>query len=106
MSQQAILQEEELRNELVTFFGMEKLAPEDQAKALDKMMEALVKTIFLGTLQKLGEEGADNYEKLLERGAEPEEIARFLESRIPGYNVFVKEIVSDFKHEMLGALQK
>lgn len=101
-----ILNEAELRAELVDFFGLEKMLPADQDAVLDKMMEALVKTIFLKTFERLGEAGVAEYDKVLERAAGPEEISQFLESRIPGYNVFVKEIVADFKHGMEEAMKE
>lgn len=94
------LNEAELRAELVDFFHLEGMEPEDQAAVLDKMIEALMKTIFLKTFERLGEAGVAEYEKAVERALRPEEITQFLESRIPGYNVFVKEIVADFKHSM------
>lgn len=105
MKQEAVLNEQEIRQELLDFFGLEKLTPEDQNTVLEKLMEALVKAIFVQTFEKLGEAGVEEYEKVVERATKPEEIAFFLESRIPGYNVFVKEIVADFKHTMAESLQ-
>lgn len=102
--EEPILNEAELRQELVDFFGLEKMLPSDQDAVLDKMMEALVKTIFLKTFERLGEAGVAEYEKIVEAAVEAEEITRFLESRIPGYNVFISDIVADFKHSMQEAL--
>lgn len=97
---QLAINEAELRQELVEFFDLGSMETEDQNAVLDKMIEALVKTIFLKTFERLGEEGMAEYEKVVERANGPEDITKFLESRIPGYNVFVKEIVADFKHQM------
>lgn len=106
MTQPTVLNEVEIRQELVEMFGLTTLTTEDQKIALDKMMEALIQAIFIQTFDRLGEAGAAEYEKLLENALSPEEIAKFLESRIPGYNVFVKEIVADFKHSMQEALEE
>lgn len=103
--EEPIVNEEELRQELVDHFGLGAMTPEDQTVVLDKLMEALVKTIFLKTFERLGEAGVADYEKVVNQAIGPEEITQFLESRIPGYNVFVKEIVADFKHNMQSALQ-
>lgn len=102
--EEPMINEAELRQELVDFFGLEKMAPSDQEAVLDKMMEALVKTIFLKTFERLGETGVAEYEKIVAAAAGPEEISRFLESRIVGYNVFINDIVADFKHSMQSAL--
>lgn len=101
-----ILNEAELRQELVDFFGLGNMLPVDQDAVLDKMMEALMKTIFLKTFERLGETGVAEYELVVERALAPEEVTQFLESRIPGYNVFIKEIVADFKHSMEAALKE
>lgn len=103
MKQEEIINEVEIRQELVEFFKLENMEAADQDAVLDKMMEALVKTIFLKTFERLGETGVAEYEKIVETAVGPEEITRFLESRISGYNVFIKEIVADFKHTMAEA---
>ncbi len=102
--EEGVINEAELRQELVEFFKLDAMLPADQDAVLDKMMEALVKTIFLKTFEQLGEAGVAEYEKMLERATNAEAIAQFLESRIPGYNVFIKNIVADFKHSMEAAL--
>lgn len=106
MEQKTILNESELRQELVDFFGLGSMLPVDQDAVLDKLMEALIKAIFVQTFERLGEQGVEEYDKILERATKPEEVAQFLESRIPGYNIFVKEIVADFKHSMASALEE
>jgi hypothetical protein len=103
---QGILNEQIVREELADFFGLHSLSPENQTAALDKMMEALLKSIFAETFERLGEQGMDEYERLTERAVSPDEIARFLESKIPGYTIFVREIISEFKESMEAALKE
>jgi hypothetical protein len=93
-----ILNEDALRAELIETFGLGDMLPEDQNVTLDSLMEALIKTIFLRTFDRLGDEGVTEYERLLERATNPEEVSVFLEQKIPGYNVFVREMIEDFKH--------
>ncbi len=105
-TQNNLLNEQELRAELVQSFGLEALTEEDQNATLDKLMEALIKTIFLRTFDRLGDDGVAEYERLLERATGETEVAAFLEQKIPGYNVFVKEIVADFKESLTESLQE
>jgi hypothetical protein len=91
---------EALRQELITTFDLSGLTDEQQNDLLEKMSEALAKRVFLETMEKLGEEGMKEYERLTERGATSEEIGLFLEEKIVGYTVFVQDIVNDFKHSL------
>ena len=52
----------------------------------------------------MGEAGIAEYEALLEKNAKQEELEAFFETKIPGYNVFVRGIVTAFKEEMQNGL--
>lgn len=96
------LDQEALKKELIATFHLEGLPEDKQEALLSKMGEALLKRIFLETMEKIGDAGVKEYEMLLDRGATQEEIEAFLESRIPGYNIFVRGVVAGFKEEMAG----
>jgi len=89
-----------LKDELVKEFHLENISEEKQEELLGKMGEALLKRIFLETMEKIGDAGVAEYEALLGKAAKEDEIDAFFESKIPGYNVFVREIVENFKKEM------
>lgn len=96
----ATIDQEALKKELIETFHLEGI-PEDKQEALiSKMGEALLKRIFLETMEKIGEAGAEEYEALLDQGAKQEEIEAFLENKISGYNIFVRGVVDKFKEEM------
>lgn len=90
----------ELEEEFVKEFHLESVPKEKQEELLEKMGEALLKRIFLETMEKIGEEGVTEYEALLDAEAKQEDIDAFFESKIPGYNRFVSDIVQSFKEEM------
>lgn len=94
------LDQNALKKELIETFHLEGIPAEKQEALLAKMGEALLKRIFLETMEKLGDAGVAEYESLLERGAKQEEIEAFFESRIPGYNVFVRGVITAFTEEM------
>lgn len=93
------LDQEVLKKELIESFHLEGVPADKQEALLVKMGEALLKRIFLETMEKIGETGVTEYEALLDRGATQEEIEVFLENKIPGYNVFVRGVVEKFKEE-------
>jgi len=94
----------QLRAELITAFHLEQVPPEKQDELIAKMGEAILKRIFLETMEKIGDDGVVEYEALLDKEAKPEEIDAFFEKKIPGYNVFIKGIIEEFKEEMTKGL--
>ena len=91
---------DKLMQELTEAFGLEELPVEKREELLSKMGESLLKRIFLETMEKIGDDGVAEYEALLDKKASQEEIEAFFESKIPSYDVFVQNIVVDFKDEM------
>lgn len=94
----------QLREELIKAFHLENIPEDKRDELLEKMGEALLKHIFLATMEKIGDAGVKEYESLLERPAPAEEIEAFFEKKIPGYNVFIREVADEFKAEMTKGL--
>ena len=98
------LDQTQLREELIKAFHLEQVPEDKRDELLEKMGEALLKRVFLATMEKIGDEGVKEYEALLEKEAKQEEIEAFFETKIPGYSVFVREVAEEFKEEMTKAL--
>lgn len=98
------LDQDALKLELIEAFQLEGIPEDKQEILLAKAGEALLKRILLETMEKIGDEGVLEYEALLDKGAKEEEIAAFLENKIPGYTIFVRGIVTRFKEEMQNGL--
>jgi hypothetical protein len=95
---------EKLIQEFAREFALENL-PEDKRQALaEKMAETLLQHLFVETMEKLGDAGVAEYEKLLEGEASPEQMEAFFESRIPGYNVFIRETAERFRADLKASL--
>ncbi len=91
----------ELREELIRTFHLEQIPDDKRDELLEKMGEALLKRVFLATMEKIGDDGIQEYEALLDKEAKQEEIEAFFETKIPGYTVFVREVAEQFKEEMV-----
>lgn len=94
------IDQEALEKELIEAFHLEDVPADKQEELLSKIGEALLKRIFLETMEKMGEANVKEYEALLDKEAKGEEIEAFFESKIPGYNIFVRGVVTKFKEEM------
>lgn len=88
-------------SQLITDMGIDKLSPDKQNELIVKMTEVLLKRIFLETMNKLGEDGRVEYEKILENKAEPEKIEAFFKEKIVDYEETVDKIIEEFRAEMM-----
>jgi len=92
-------------SQLVKDLGIDSLPEDKQNELIIKMTEILLKRIFLETMERLGEQGREEYEKMSEGQVEPEQVAAFFKEKIRNYDELVDAIVKDFREEMLGANQ-
>lgn len=90
----------QLKQELLQELALVGLSSEKQDALLDQMLEALLRRIFLETMEELGEGGVEEYEKLLNQNPDEKVVAEFLERKIPGYDTFVNKIILQFKQDV------
>lgn len=95
-----VINPEEMKAQWVKEFNLGAMSPEKQEEMISKMIEALLKRIYVGTMEKLGEAGMVEYDQVVESAAGEEALQQFLEGKIPGYDAFVKGIAEEFNQEM------
>ncbi|EKE20073.1 MAG: hypothetical protein ACD_8C00057G0024 [uncultured bacterium] len=88
-------------SQLITDLGMDNFSKDQQNEILIRMTEVLLKRIFLETMEKLGENGREEYEKISQGEVEPEKIEAFFKEKIQNYDEMVQQIVEDFRVEMM-----
>ena len=90
--------------QLVKDLGIDTLSRDKQNELIIKMSEVLLKRIFLETMEKLGDNGREEYEKITEnKEVTPEQMEEFLKSHIADYDQMIQKIIEDFKKEMMTA---
>lgn len=87
---------EQLKADLVKEFGLETLPEAKQQELLDMMTETVMKQIFLALGEKMGDEGADEFDVLMKEGNQ-EKIEAFIKRFVPDPDAFVKGIVTEFR---------
>jgi hypothetical protein len=87
--------------QLIEDLGIDTLSQDRQNELIIKMTEVLLKRIFLETMEKLGEKGREEYEKMSQGEIHPEQIEAFFKERIKGYDEMVQNIIEEFKGEMM-----
>ncbi|EKE15848.1 MAG: hypothetical protein ACD_11C00103G0050 [uncultured bacterium] len=90
-------------SDLVKDLKIESLPQDKQNKIIIKMTEALLKRIFIETMEAIGEKGRDEYEELLKKNSSPEELEKFFMERIKDYDEFMQKVIVDFKKEIIDA---
>lgn len=90
-------------NQLIKDLGIDTLSQDKQNELIIKMTEVLLKRIFLETMDKLGEEGREEYEKMSEGEVQPEQVEAFFKEKIHNYDEMVQHIIEEFRGEMMAA---
>ena len=94
------MDEAQIKEKLINDLGLNGLSEDKQDQLMVKMTEALLKRIFLETMERLDEQGREEYEKMADGDANPVQVSEFLKSRIEDYEIVVQKIVDDFVEEM------
>ncbi len=87
---------EQLKTTLVQEFGLEKLPEDKQQELLDMMTETVMKQIFLSLGEKIGDDGADEFDAIVKEGDQGK-IEAFIKRYVPDPEKFVAEIVAEFR---------
>jgi hypothetical protein len=93
----------EALSKLIKDLGIDTLSQDKQNELIIKMTEVLLKRIFLETMEKLGEKGREEYEKMSEGEVQPEQVEAFFKEKIHNYDEMVQQIVEEFRGEMMQA---
>ena len=86
---------------LIKDLGIDTLSQDKQNELIIKMTEVLLKRIFLETMEKLGEQGREEYEKISQGEVTPKQMEEFFKNNIKDYDGMVQGIVEEFKLEMM-----
>ena len=83
---------------LVKELELDSLPPEKKSALIDQMLEVLESRINLEVLSILTEEEKKELDKILDSNGD---MAQFLRSKIPNFDLMVTETVANFKKEIL-----
>ncbi|NTW27070.1 MAG: hypothetical protein HGA36_01975 [Candidatus Moranbacteria bacterium] len=103
MTEEHNTQQADALNQLIKDLGIDTLSQDKQNELIIKMTEVLLKRIFLETMEKLGESGREEYEKMSEGEVEPQQVEEFFKEKIANYDEMVQGIIEEFRGEMVAA---
>jgi len=93
-------QQNQIQQELMKELGLENLPEDKQQELIATMTEVVLKRIFAETLEKLNDEDQEAYGQMIDKGASPDEVDKFLGEKIPNYEQMIQNIIISFKEEM------
>jgi|WetSurMetagenome_2_1015567.scaffolds.fasta_scaffold562811_1 hypothetical protein len=99
-------QNDKIIQKLMDELGLSNLSQGKKDELIAKMAEVILKRMFVETVDELGSENQEAYGDLLDKGASPEEIEKFLREKIPDYEQKMEKIAADFRNEMINDSKK
>jgi hypothetical protein len=87
---------EELHHVIGAALGIPETPNDKQKELIDKTVETILKKLYLDTIERLSEEDQKTYLQFIESEKPPEEVARFLNEKIPDYPGMTQKIIKDF----------
>lgn len=93
-----------LRKQLIATYNLGDLPKDDQDDVLNKISELIYQAVLLRALPLLSDKQQDEFEKLLDNDAEPEELMAFFSKNVPGFEAIVKEEVEKFYKQAMQIL--
>jgi hypothetical protein len=80
-----------IQKSIIEQLGLAALAPEKKEEIALKVTEAILKRIYVDTVERLSEADQEVYVKLMESSASEAEMEEFLLEKIPDYDELVKK---------------
>lgn len=95
--------QDNVRAQLIYDLGLSDIPVEKQEELLVKMMEVVLKRIFVETMARLNDADKEMYMSMIEKNMTPEEVEAYVQDKIPRYNELVAEITRQLRDEMTNA---
>jgi hypothetical protein len=87
-------------------FGLSTLPPEKQEELLARIGGIIYQAVLMRVLSQMTEIEQDEFDSLLEKGAEPDEIFSFLKEKVPSVETIIKEESDAFKKETIEVMNQ
>ena len=89
----------EINKNIVTTLGINKLPVEQQKEAMERIGSIVYQEVMLRALDILTEEEKDEFEKIVEKDASPDNLFDFLTDKIPNLGDIVVEEAEKLRKE-------
>lgn len=87
-------------DELVDDLNLSSLDEKDKEALLSKLTEVVLKKVFVQAMEKIGKDGRDEYEVLMEKKPNSEEIKKFFSEKIENFDSLIEKTIEELRAEM------
>lgn len=88
---------QEMRQNILTSFGVDKLPAEEQADAINQIGKIIFQMVLLRVLPTMEENEVKEYEQLIDKNVEAEDLMEFLFDKVPGLLDIIAEEVESLR---------
>lgn len=96
----------EIRNNIITMFGINELPLEKQEETINKIGELIFQSVLLRILPAMPQEDQEEYNQLMENKVMPNELFDFFFAKVPNFLQIVTEESENFRRESAEILNK
>jgi hypothetical protein len=89
----------QINKNIVLILGINTLPIEKQKEAMERLGSIVYQEVMLRVLDILTEEDKDEFEKLIEKNPNPENLFDFLSNKLPNFEEIVKEEAEKLRDE-------
>lgn len=92
--------QKEINDDIIQHLGLQNLSEEKQNEVLAKIGEIILKKIFIATVHTLTDEDKKEFEQMLKRETNANEVETFLKTKIKDYPTLIQKVVEEVKSQL------
>lgn len=86
-----------IQNNIKNALDLDSLPPEEQQEIILRVGALIYQNVLIRVLETMEEADQDEFEKLLDMGAKPEEVFSFLKNKVKDFEKIIDEEATKFK---------
>lgn len=98
--------QEEIRENIITLFNIDKLPEAKQEETIARIGKIIFQAVLIRILPLMEEKDLEEYDKLVEGGASPEDLLDFFFEKVPSFLQIVAEESENFRKESAEVLSQ
>lgn len=88
-----------IQKQILNYFGVTDKSEEEQQDTLEKIGGIIYQEVLMRAVGGMTEKDQDEFEIMLDKDSEPEELFQFLKNKVPDLDNIIKEETEKFKKE-------
>jgi len=96
----------EMRNNIITMFGIDKLPEDKQEESINRIGKLIFQSVLIRILPLMSESDLAEYDALLEKNVGPDELMDFFFAKVPNFLSIIAEETENFRKEAEEVLSK